>query len=126
LIIAGFSLRRFSKDGLSVPRWVQILLTFYLLMLGRVFTRTDYLWQFWVTMKDMHTINPRAWLTFYKYWLLGLTLLGLVIPHAVDHVLIHRPEFFRKWRMTSAVALLLLLFILVFNIPGRPFLYEGY
>ncbi len=126
LILLAHQLRRFAWPGWSASRVLKVAVTFYLILLGRVFLRTSGLDEVWLTWKDLHSFASGASRRPDAPLVLGLVVVALIVPHLLDQLYLSRKELFRGRWLGWAVALLLLTFAMVFNTPGRAFLYEGF
>jgi len=126
LILMTHQLRRLAWPGWARSRIVEVAVTFYLILLGRVFLRTSGPGEVWATWKELHAFRSGPAADRGVALEFGLVVLALVIPHLLDQLFLSRRRLFQGRWFGWAIALVLLTFSLVFSMPGRAFLYEGF
>ncbi len=126
LIVAGAVLGTWAWVRSTRTKFLKIFVTFYLMMLGRVLTRTPSWKAFWAVFNDMHWAQGMSFYSSARISQLTLAILGITVPHLVDHFLLSQSPFFLHQRLLTLAIVLLILFNVIFVIPGQPFLYERF
>ncbi len=118
---------KFNFPGL---KWILILVTFYLMAIGRLLTLPKSLSEIATTIYELHLISDAKNYSIYGIGVLGSILCAIIVPHVFDYWYLRffqNPESARprlRFTVLFALSLFLLLFALLFGSQGRPFLYE--
>ena len=124
LILSHQAIAVFERYGLSQPGvWFKRIFTFYLVIIGWVFFRAESLDDALKIIMAMHGGSE----LFLKqeggilniYWV----ILALIACHLVDWLILRKGRLFEYWWIVWPTITLFLVFAMLFNEPGKPFIY---
>jgi alginate O-acetyltransferase complex protein AlgI len=116
-----------AKPSLSGGRRAFAMgLTFYLILVGRVLTRTSNPSQAWAVWRQMHSFSNIGYLSTDGVLLFFFVTLGLILPHLIDWYIFVRPGRLANRYLALLLTIVFIAFTLCFSMQGRPFLYEKF